>query len=118
MRVLAVGEGAISGQVPSLAAMETSTCTTKAISFSWGEFGDCIQFHGNRSPWSVVPIVLTRASVSVGGSEGDSIHSLGKGFCSSQCGWLLHGDKGSDTFLQTSLIIVHSGRIIHVREFQ
>src|SRR5437764_5237661 len=65
-----------------------------------------------------MPIVLTGAVVSVGGSEGDSIHSFGKGFCSSQCGWLLHGNKGSDTFLQTSLIIVHSGRIIHVREFQ
>src|SRR5436305_2307706 len=118
MRVLAVGEGAISGQVPSLVATETSTCMTKAISFYWGEFGDRIQLHGNRSPWGAVPIVLTGAGVSVGGSEGDSVHSFGKGFRSSQGGWLLHGNKGSDTFLQPSLIIVHSSCIIHVREFQ
>src|SRR5436305_10092129 len=58
------------------------------------------------------------AVVSVGRSEGDSIHSFGKGFSSSQGGWLLHGNKGLDTFLQTSLIVVHSGHIIHVRKFQ
>lgn len=31
---------------------------------------------------------------------------------------MLHGDKGADGILETSLVVVHPGRIIHVREFQ
>src|SRR3954447_16818149 len=103
--------------MPCFMASETSSIIMEALSFSISEFANGIQVHGGYTSRSSVARVRLESWGPNWGFVGDYINSLGNDFCGGKVCWCLHCDEWSNTFFEAVHVIVHSGCLIHVREF-